>query len=216
MTGARLCCPFVYLHLLSFKSHALQDGRSFLHVNYYATARASWQSVGLLLASSLAEARATSKLQNSSLAAAEAAAAAALDAAVSSVPQEQLALQLQPSDYNYVLAALNATLVHHMQELGVVASSVACLIYVDSNVTLSKPVPVPPVGVLVARPLTLVGLVTANTSVDFHMAVNSILLTSTWSNITLDRLVIENLAPGNARSAEIAAPLSVSSPVDFW
>lgn len=37
-----------------------------------------------------------------------------------------------------------------------------------------------------------------------------------WSNITFDSLVVENLAPGDAKSAELARPLSVSSANNFW
>jgi hypothetical protein len=37
-----------------------------------------------------------------------------------------------------------------------------------------------------------------------------------WSNLTFDSLVLENMAPGDARSAEVARPLSVSSANNLW
>jgi hypothetical protein len=72
---------------------------------------------------------------------------------------------------NYVLAANNASLAWQIQRLGAEEGSTPCLIYVDGNVTLSKPVPVPDQGISVARPMALVGLAGWNTSVDWHMQV---------------------------------------------
>ena len=48
------------------------------------------------------------------------------------------------------------------------------------------------------------------------LQVNQILLNFQWSNITFDSLALENFAPGDARSAELARPLSVSSANNFW
>lgn len=48
------------------------------------------------------------------------------------------------------------------------------------------------------------------------LQVNQLLLTRTWSNITFDSMAVENLAPGDAKSAELARPLSVSSANNFW
>lgn len=45
--------------------------------------------------------------------------------------------------------------------------------------------------------------------------VNQIMLNYQWSNITFDSLAVENLAPGDAKSAELARPLSVSSANNF-
>lgn len=38
----------------------------------------------------------------------------------------------------------------------------------------------------------------------------------TYSNITFDSVAIENLGLGDAKSAELARPLSVSSTNNFW
>jgi hypothetical protein len=46
--------------------------------------------------------------------------------------------------------------------------------------------------------------------------VNQLVLTYRWSNITFDSVVLENMAPGDARSAEIARPMSVASAGNFW
>lgn len=198
----------------------LQDQSTFLHINYFANSRASWQSVGLLLATDLQDARSTSSpvafvssftsnnrglLQDYSRSLA--AAAAAGNVAVGG--------KLPPPKYGYVLAATNDTLVQLMTQIGAVAGPVGAVIYIDTNITLSKP-PFPDEGILVARPLYVVGLVLANTSLDLHMKVNQIILNETWSNITFDRVAIENMAPGDARSAEVARPLSVSSANNFW
>jgi hypothetical protein len=42
------------------------------------------------------------------------------------------------------------------------------------------------------------------------------LLSCRWSNLTFDSVVLENLAPGDSRSAEVARPLSVSSANNLW
>jgi hypothetical protein len=46
--------------------------------------------------------------------------------------------------------------------------------------------------------------------------VNQVQMRFQWSNMTLDSLACENLAPGDAKSAELARPLSVSSGSNFW
>jgi hypothetical protein len=48
------------------------------------------------------------------------------------------------------------------------------------------------------------------------LQVNQLLLNYTWSNITFDSVATENLGVGDAKSAEIARPLSVSSANNFW
>lgn len=48
------------------------------------------------------------------------------------------------------------------------------------------------------------------------LQVNQLLLNYTWSNITFDSVVTENLGVGDAKSAELARPLSVSSANNFW
>jgi hypothetical protein len=193
-------------------------------VNYYSNNRTSWKSVGLLVATDVDDARASSNLLSSSnhlsidsvndaaqpsaeLAGSASALATATSAALAAVPPSLLAPALK---YNYVLAASNSNCVLHLQRLGSVVGPAAALLYLDDNITLSKP-PVPEAGVLVARPLAMVGLSYVNTSMDLHMTVNIFMLTMPYSNLTLDRIAIENLAPGNAKSAEVAKPLSVSS-----
>jgi hypothetical protein len=169
----------------------LQDGQSFLHVNYYAAAGVSWQSVGLLLADSLRDARSTAattglnavpsnrssnsisvsrtessnstSLRGRLLHAAPSTSTVAAGGAASGSPRGR-------PQYNYLLAANDGNLAQHMQRLGAQDTSTPCLIYVDSNITFSKP-PVPAAGIPVARPLVLVGLVGWNTSIDWHMQV---------------------------------------------
>lgn len=185
---------------------ALQDGASFLHVNYHATARATWKSVGLLLAADLQAARSTSTPRNSSIGRHPLAATGAAGSAADEQPAARP---------GYVLAATNNTIVPLMQQLGAVDGPATLLMYIDTNVTLSKP-PVPAAGIVVNRPLVLVGLTVANVSVDLHMDINTIILTAPDSNITVDSVVVENEAPGDARSAEVARPLSVSSANNMW
>jgi hypothetical protein len=75
---------------------------------------------------------------------------------------------------------------------------------------------VPREGVPINRHLFWVGLASRNTSLDLHMSVNQLVLTGTWSNLTTDHLILENLAPGDARSAEIAKPTTITLPTNLW
>jgi len=167
----------------------LQDGESFLHINYHATELVTWQSVGLLLADSLEDARSTSvinrlassKLSNQSQLGSSSNRTGSgvrrgrrLSSAASTaaVPVSRTGIGTVPpaKQYNYVLAATQESLIAHMQQLGGLEGPTPCLIYICSNVTLSKP-PVPASGIPVARPMFMVGLVRYNTSIDWYMQV---------------------------------------------
>ncbi|KAF6262439.1 hypothetical protein COO60DRAFT_627220 [Scenedesmus sp. NREL 46B-D3] len=165
---------------------------------------ASWQSVGLLLAGSLQDARSTSST-------------AAFTSTISShsSTNASAADTGPPPKYGYVLSASNETFVPLMQWLGGINTAAQALLYFDENVTLSKP-PVPQAGMLLQRPMAVVGLSSALTGIDLAMQTNSIIMSSRWSNLTFDSLVLENMAPGDARSAEVARPLSVSSANNLW
>lgn len=49
-----------------------------------------------------------------------------------------------------------------------------------------------------------------------NLQVNQLLLHYPQSNITFDSLVLENMAPGDAVSAEIAKPASLAAPANDW
>jgi hypothetical protein len=70
-----------------------------------------------------------------------------------------------------VLAADQQSVVWQLERLGAVEGPVGCLIYLEGNLTLSKP-PVPEGGIMMARPMFLVGLSHWNVSIDWHMQVS--------------------------------------------
>jgi hypothetical protein len=85
------------------------------------------------------------------------------------------------------------------------------LLFLTQNVTLGH------FRAAVNRPLYLIGLVTRTTSIDFHMAVNQFDLTSSnTSTVTFISVVLENLAPGDITSGEIAAPFSILISNNLW
>jgi hypothetical protein len=137
----------------------LQDRASFLHVNSWFDAHTTWQSVGLLVADSLQEALATS--------------APPAPAGADAVAGRRLAAAVGGSVRNYVLAADNSSVVPQMVVRCGVSTPDALLLYLTSNVTLSKP-PVPAAGIDVLRPLVLVGLAGSKVSLDFAMQVNQV------------------------------------------
>jgi hypothetical protein len=150
-------------------------------VNYYASSLASWQSVGLLLATSLEDARSTSvpaaTVSNGSAKSLTSGSSnrGALPGGRDSTQQGrhlQAGAAQRKQPYNYVLAATNATLAGHLLQQGSVDGPTPCIIYLDSNATLSKP-PVPAEGIPMARPMAVVGLASKNTSIDFYMQVRT-------------------------------------------
>jgi hypothetical protein len=115
---------------------------------------------------------------------------------------------------NFVLAADSSTLLSVMQLGAAVRTSVPFLMYLSSNISFSSAqlkVRILPVN----RPLIVVGLSTDNTSIDFGMEVNSLQL-GPLGSITLLQAILENLAPGDARSAELAGPYEVSMTYYLW
>lgn len=197
MASAVSCCTYTLQAVLGSPSPkagrsrvVLQDGQTFLHVNYYAAAGVSWRSVGLLLADSVRDARSTAGLATQpSNRTSSSLGGSRMESSNTSTSRRGRMLHAAPSpttpaagaasgvsmrpgrpQYNYVLAANNSSLAQHMQRLGAQDTPTPCMIYVDSNITFSKP-PVPAAGIPVARPLVLVGLVGWNTSIDWHMQV---------------------------------------------
>ena len=144
----------------------------------------------------------------------DAAAPADSPAALGSMSSNQSS-STSSSRVNYVVACDNATFTPFLMHTGKNATAVPLLVYIVSNVTLGKP-PVPEDGILISRPLYLVGLSSSNTSLDLHMAVNQLIMLDTYSNMTMDHLILENLAPGDKRSAAVARPISVSVTANLW
>jgi hypothetical protein len=141
-----------------------QDHASFLHVNSWFNAHTTWQSVGLLVADSLEDALATSIPP-----AAGGSKAAAGRRLAGTAAQAADAAGMR----NYVLAVDNSSAVPQMVARCGIATPVPVLLYVTSNLTLSKP-PVPAAGIDVLRPLVLVGLAGSKVSLDFAMQVNQV------------------------------------------
>jgi hypothetical protein len=193
-----------------FFMHVLQDNATFLHVPWWTSGGADptiWESTSLLVADSLEQLRATAPLVTDVDLAEEAPADSLAAAGVSSSNTS--------SKVNYVLSCDNHTFVPYLTYAARKAVPVPVLVFVTSNVTLKKP-PVPEEGIMINRPLYLIGLSSTPTSLDFHMVVNQLVMLSTYSNMTMSNLVLENLAPGDKRSAAVARPISVSVTANLW
>jgi hypothetical protein len=118
---------------------------------------------------------------------------------------------------NAVLAATNATLVPALTLHAGALSRAPLLVYVASNVSLGLAPPLPASGVVVRRPLVIVGLQSLVTSVDLGMVVNQLNETgSPYSNVTFVGLALENCAPGDAGSAIVAGPFSIAISNNLW
>jgi hypothetical protein len=90
-------------------------------------------------------------------------------------------------------------------------------VYLTTNVSLGARPRLPAAGIAVGRPLLIVGLQSAITSIDFEMAVNQVNETgSQHANVTLVGVAMENLAPGDAVSSTVAAPFSIAVVNNVW
>ncbi len=117
---------------------------------------------------------------------------------------------------NYVASATQDTLVPYLRELASIVTPVPLLVYITTNITLTRAM-AGPGGIAINRPVILAGRVNRKTGIDFRMEVNQFNLTaSPYSNLTLDSLVLENLAYGDATSAAYSSASSLSITNALW
>ncbi|KAF8060070.1 AMSH1 [Scenedesmus sp. PABB004] len=163
------------------------DNATFVHVAYWADDETFAQNVGLLLDTGL--------------------------------PPSSLAGAAPAAGLNYVLPSNAAGPVAVLRAAAAASTALPLLVYVASNVSLAGGAGGGAGGgggLPINRPVFLVGRVTVPTGVDFGMAVNGLLLLGPWSAATLAALVLENLAPGDARSAPYAGNYSLDLSYNVW
>jgi hypothetical protein len=115
---------------------------------------------------------------------------------------------------NFVLAADQKTLLPVLQSGASVRTSAPFIMYLAVNVSLSPAVLKVP-ALAINRPLIFVGKSTDATSMDFGMAVNTLVL-GPLGSILFNQVVLENLAPGDARSAAQAGPYEPTMTYHIW
>lgn len=131
--------------------------------------------------------------------------------------QQRPASPAAPAVKNCITAATNNTLVPSLMVQAAIVTPQPLLVFITTNVTLGTRPPLPPEGLQFNRPVLLVGLQSAVTSVDFEMVVNQLNLTgSKYSNVTFVGLVLENIAPGDAATSVVAAPFSIAISNNLW
>ncbi|WIA15144.1 hypothetical protein OEZ85_001831 [Tetradesmus obliquus] len=131
--------------------------------------------------------------------------------------QQRPASPAAPAVKNCITAATNNTLVPSLMVQAAIVTPQPLLVFITTNVTLGTRPPLPPEGLQFNRPVVLVGLQSAVTSVDFEMVVNQLNLTgSKYSNVTFVGLVLENIAPGDAATSVVAAPFSIAISNNLW
>jgi hypothetical protein len=168
-----------------------QDNSTFLHIPFWADDQTSAVSVGLLLGLTAAEARVD----------------------VQSFVQS-LAGSKPLGARNFVLAVDPTNLAGVLSSSPTARTSVPFLMYVSGNVSISTAVLKAKV-VPVNRPLYVIGKSTDRTSIDFGMEVNTLQL-GPQGSILFNQLILENLAPGDARSAALAGSYEVLMPYNVW
>eukprot|EP00878_Enallax_costatus_P007810 GHUV01008175.1.p1 GENE.GHUV01008175.1~~GHUV01008175.1.p1 ORF type:complete len:342 (+),score=28.44 GHUV01008175.1:1290-2315(+) len=118
---------------------------------------------------------------------------------------------------NCRVAATNSTLVRSLVQFAAVFTPQPLLVYLTTNVSIGAFPELPATGVPVNRPVVFVGLQSLVTSIDFQMVVNQLNATSSrYSNVTFVGVVLENLAPGDAVSSELAPPFSIAVSNNVW
>jgi hypothetical protein len=165
----------------------LQDNSTFLYVHEWSDSRTQLSGVGLLL-------QAQQQQQ-----------------------QQQPSLAATTVVKNCITAATNNTLVPALKAHAAILTPQPLLVFITTNVSLGMHPPLPSEGLHFNRPVVLVGLQSAVTSVDFEMVVNQLNLTgSKYSNVTFVGLVLENIAPGDAATSVVAAPFSIAISNNLW
>jgi hypothetical protein len=122
---------------------------------------------------------------------------------------------------SYVIGANNDTLLQLLQDLNSpqLPAQQPLLIGLTSNVTLS---PVtwgsawPAGGLVLRRPLVLVGSSVQQTSTDLGMQVHQIVLECASANVTIHNMVLENLVYGDEGSSRSAEGSSIVMPSQLW
>lgn len=125
----------------------------------------------------------------------------------------QLAGDRPPAGRNFVLAADFKTLPTALQTSAGVRTAVPFLLYLASHVSLTPGalgMPILPVN----RPLIVVGKLDP-TSIDLGMAVNTLQL-GPQGSVLFNQVVLENLAPGDARSVALAGPFDPMLAYPVW
>ncbi|KAF8061104.1 BAK1 [Scenedesmus sp. PABB004] len=121
---------------------------------------------------------------------------------------------------SYVLAATNATLVPLLRRLAGAPSASPLLVALAANASLAPrfapPGAWPPGGLVVARPLVLLGSSWRVTSLDLGMQVGQVQLSGRWANATLLSLALENLAYGDEASSQQAEGNSILLSNQLW
>jgi hypothetical protein len=124
-----------------------------------------------------------------------------------------LARDRAPAGRNFVLAADFKTVPTVLQSSASVRTSAPFLLYLATHVTLTPAVlgmPILPIN----RPLIVVGK-SDPTSVDLGMAVNTLQL-GPQGSVLFNQVILENLAPGDARTATLAGPFDPTLAYPVW
>lgn len=125
-----------------------------------------------------------------------------------------LALDKPAQGRNFVLAADTKTLLPVMQSGASVRTSVPFLMYLATNVSISPESLKVPI-LAVNRPLIIIGKSTDPTGIDLGMAVNTMQL-GPQGSVLFNQVVLENLGPGDARSAALAGPYEPMLTYHVW
>lgn len=114
---------------------------------------------------------------------------------------------------NFVTAADDTTLVPLLASTAGISTAVPFLVYLAANVSLGSNVAA---GLPINRPIYFVGKTTEVTSINFGMEVNQLVMLGTWSQVTFNRVTLENLAPGDRRSLTYAENYDVLMGYHVW
>lgn len=116
---------------------------------------------------------------------------------------------------SYALEVSNETFVEIMVRYATMDTPVPFLMYIEANITFWPRSDWPKEGFAIMRPVYMIGWSDELTGIDFGNCVGCASLTGKWSNLTLDSLVLENLAYGNPEYPD-AMTHSVVSSTNMW
>jgi hypothetical protein len=178
--------------LLHMSAHlCMQDYVSYVYINSYSSAGFSCRGCGLFLQFQGAQ-------------------------GPSEAPDDTL------QGTNYLLGVNNATFVPALLKYATIDTVRPLFVLLSSNISwgqhplMQQSAAANAAALAVGRPLVLAGQQGKETYLDFGMAVNKVSLAGAHANVTLDGVIVENLAYGDRQSGNQLSGLSLINTFNMW
>ena len=117
---------------------------------------------------------------------------------------------------NYALGVDNNTFIPLLKRLAGDSTPQPLLLQLTSNISWGNHPDMPLEGLDVSRPVYIVGRHGVKAGVDLGMKADMVSLTGGWSNMTLDNVVVENMATGTLKSVQNFNGITLANTLNCW